>query len=198
VLVVDGIETRLALALEQNAEVINFNAEDPVEVIRHLTGGPGADRVIDAVGIDAQRPSSGPAAGKLAGQTGQFDAEQRQAPPDAAPRGGQWVPGDAPSLAARWAVEAVAKAGSVGVIGVYSPEFDAYPVGQAMNKNLTVKMGNCNHRRYVPQLLDLVASGLVDPAAFITQEEKPAAAIEAYETFDRREEGWVKTVLDVS
>jgi threonine dehydrogenase-like Zn-dependent dehydrogenase len=38
----------------------------------------------------------------------------------------------------------------------------------------------------------------VDPAAFITQEEKPASAIEAYETFDRREEGWIKTVLDVS
>jgi threonine dehydrogenase-like Zn-dependent dehydrogenase len=55
VLAVDGIETRLAAALEQNAEVID-----------------------------------------------------------------QWVPGDAPSLAARWAVEAVAKAGSVGIIGVYS------------------------------------------------------------------------------
>ena len=67
-----------------------------------------------------------------------------------------------------------------------------------MNKNLTLKMGNCNHRRYVPRLLDLVAAGLMDPAAFITQEEKPTSAIEAYETFDRREEGWIKTVLDVS
>ena len=59
-------------------------------------------------------------------------------------------------------------------------------------------MGNCNHRRYVPELLNLVASGLIDPAAFITREEKPTSAIEAYETFDRREEDWVKTVLDVS
>jgi threonine dehydrogenase-like Zn-dependent dehydrogenase len=131
VLVVDGIETQLAMALEQNAEVINFNTEDPVEVIKHLTGGPGADRVIDAVGIDAQRPSSVPAAGQLADQAGQFDAEQRQVAPDAAPRGDQWVPGDAPSLAARWAVESVAKAGSIGIIGVYSPEFDAYPIGPA-------------------------------------------------------------------
>jgi threonine dehydrogenase-like Zn-dependent dehydrogenase len=136
--------------------------------------------------------------GPVDGQASQFDAEQRKAAPDAAPRGGRWVPGDAPSLAARWAVEAAAKAGSIGVIGVYSPEFDVYPIGQAMNKNLTVKMGNCNHRRYVPRLLDLVAAGLVDPAAFITQEEKPTTAIEAYETFDRREEGWGKTVLDVS
>jgi threonine dehydrogenase-like Zn-dependent dehydrogenase len=198
VLAVDGIQTRLAVALEQNAEVINFNDEDPIEVIKHLTGGIGADRVIDAVGIDAQRPSSGPAAGQLADQVGQFDAEQHDAAPDANPDGGQWVPGDAPSLAARWAVEAVAKAGSIGIIGVYSPQFDAYPIGQAMNKNLTLRMGNCNHRRYIPRLLDLVATGLTDPAAFITQHEKPDSAIDAYETFDRREEGWLKTVLDVS
>jgi threonine dehydrogenase-like Zn-dependent dehydrogenase len=153
---------------------------------------------LDAVGIDAQRPSSGPAGRKLDDQAGQFDAEQRTAAPEARPDGPQWVPGDAPSLAARWAVEAVAKAGSIGVIGVYSPQFDAYPMGQAMNKNLTLRMGNCNHRRYVPRLLDLVATGLVDPARFITQKEKPESAIDAYESFDRREEGWLKTVLDIS
>jgi threonine dehydrogenase-like Zn-dependent dehydrogenase len=85
----------------------------------------------------------------------------------------------------------------MGVIGVCSPEFDSYPIGQAMNKNLILKMGNCNHHRYVPELLDLVAAGLVDPAAFITQEEKPTSAIEAYETFERREKGWIETVLDL-
>jgi threonine dehydrogenase-like Zn-dependent dehydrogenase len=68
-------------------------------------------------------------------------------------------------------VQAVATAGTMGVIGVCSPEFDSYPIGQAMNKNLILKMGNCNHHRYVPELLDPVAAGLVDPAAFITQEE---------------------------
>jgi threonine dehydrogenase-like Zn-dependent dehydrogenase len=59
-------------------------------------------------------------------------------------------------------------------------------------------MGNCNHRRYVPRMLDLAAVGLVDLAAFITQKEAPTSAIEACETFDRREEGWIKTVLEVS
>ncbi len=198
VLVVDGIETRLALALGQNAEVIDFNKEDPVEVIKHLTGGVGVDRAVDAVGIDAQHPLAGPAAEHLSGQDGQFDTEQHRAAPDATPRGDQWVPGDAPSLVGRWAVEAVAKAGSIGIIGVYSPDLDNYPIGQAMNKNLTLRMGNCNHRRYIPRLLDLVATGVVDPAKFITQHEPPAEAISAYQSFDRREEGWVKTVLDVA
>jgi threonine dehydrogenase-like Zn-dependent dehydrogenase len=197
VFVVDGIASRLDAARAQNAETIDFTTEDPVAVVRELTGGIGVDRVIDAVGVDAQSPESGPAAEKLAGEADRFAEEQAVAAPDAAPSGEQWVPGDAPSLAARWAVQAVAKAGTIGVIGVYPPGFDRFPFGEAMNKNLTLHMGNCNHRRYVPRLIDLVASRTVDLTAFVTQHEKPVSAIEAYETFDRREEGWLKTVLDV-
>lgn len=197
VLVVDGIKSRLDAARAQNAEPIDFNAEDPVEVVKELTGGIGADRVIDAVGVDAQRPRRGPAAEQAQEKAEQFEQERRKAAPDAKPHDGQWVPGDAPSLAARWAVQAAAKAGTVGVIGVYPPGFDAFPLGEAMNKNLTVKLGNCNHRRYVPGLLNMVAAGTVDPTAFITRRAEPQSAIAAYETFDRREDGWLKTVLDV-
>ncbi|OXM57584.1 glutathione-dependent formaldehyde dehydrogenase [Amycolatopsis thailandensis] len=193
VFVVDGIASRLNLARGQNAETIDFNAEDPIALVKELTGGIGVDRVIDAVGVDAQRPARGPASG----QGKDLESEQELAAPESAPDGDLWVPGEAPSLAARWAVEAVAKAGTIGVIGVYPPGFDRFPFGAAMNKNLTVHMGNCNHRRYVPKLLQLVASGGVDPKPFITQHEKPASAIDAYKTFDRREEGWLKTVLDV-
>jgi threonine dehydrogenase-like Zn-dependent dehydrogenase len=198
VLVVDGIASRLDKAREQNAETIDFNREDPIDVVKELTGGIGVDRVIEAVGVDAQRPKSGPAAEKAEKQAERFERERRQAAPEANPDGEQWVPGDAPSLAFQWAVEAVAKAGSIGVIGVYPAGFDSFPIGAAMNKNLTVKMGNCNHRRYLPGLLDLVVEGVVDPTAFITRHEPPVDAIEAYETFDRREEGWLKTVLDVA
>jgi threonine dehydrogenase-like Zn-dependent dehydrogenase len=195
VLVVDGVESRLEAARAQHAEPIDFNHEDPVEAVRELTGGIGADRVIDAVGVDAQRPVSGPAADQDAEQ---FERETADAAPEAEPRDGQWVPGDAPSLAARWAVQAVAKAGTIGVIGVYPPGFDHFPLGEAMNKNLTVKLGNCNHRRYLPRLMDMVTAGTVDPTAFITRRADPESAIEAYRSFDRREEGWLKTVLDVS
>ncbi|MFB9660216.1 zinc-dependent alcohol dehydrogenase [Glycomyces mayteni] len=197
VLVVDGIDSRLEKAREQHAEVIDFNREDPVAAVKDLTGGIGVDRVIEAVGVDAQRPAAGPAV-LPEGEAAQFDRERDEAAPDAAPDGDQWVPGDAPSLALRWAVESVAKAGSIGVIGVYPAGFDRFPIGDAMNRNLTLKMGNCNHRRYIPALLRLVATGAIDPTAFITQHEPPATAIEAYEMFDRREDGWLKTVLDVA
>ncbi|MEU7474861.1 zinc-dependent alcohol dehydrogenase [Lentzea sp. NPDC042327] len=172
VIVVDGIESRLDKAREQNAETVNFNVEDPAEVVKELTGGIGVDRVIEAVGVDAEKPGG--------------------------ERGEQWKPGDAPDLALKWAVEMVAKAGSIGIIGVYPPGFEQFPIGEAMNKNLTLRMGNCNHRRYLPRLLDLVVSGVVDPTAFITKHEEPAAAIDAYKSFDLREDGWLKTVLDVA
>jgi threonine dehydrogenase-like Zn-dependent dehydrogenase len=92
-------------------------------------------------------------------------------------------------------VEAVAKAGSIGVIGVYPPQMTAFPTGAAMNKNLTVTMGNCNHRRYLPHLLDLVRTGAIDPTTVITQVEDMPAVLDAYETFDRRESGWTKAVI---
>jgi threonine dehydrogenase-like Zn-dependent dehydrogenase len=198
VIVVDGIASRVDKAREQHAETVDFNLEDPVEVVRDLTGGIGVDRVIEAVGVDAQAPQAGPAAERTADRSEQFQREVRAAAPDAAPEGDLWVPGDAPSLALQWAVEAVAKAGSIGVIGVYPAGFGSFPIGDAMNKNLTVKMGNCNHRRYLPDLLDQVLTGTVDPTAFITRHEPPTDAIAAYEAFDRREDGWLKTVLDVA
>jgi len=70
-------------------------------------------------------------------------------------------------------------------------------IGAAMNKNLIIKMGNAEHRRYIPHLLDLVASGVVAPSTVLTQERGlDTSALEAYEQFDQREEGWIKTVLE--
>ncbi|MGH3744775.1 MAG: alcohol dehydrogenase catalytic domain-containing protein [Mycobacteriales bacterium] len=198
VLMVDDHASRLRTARAQNVETIDMTAEDPVAVVRDLTRGRGADAVIDAVGIDAVRPKAGPARDSLPVDAATFDAERDAAAPDASPDDDLWVPGDAPSLVQRWAVEAVAKAGRIGVIGVYPPGFCSWPVGAAMNKNLIVRMGNCNHRRYLPRLVGLVQTGAVDLTPFITQHREPAQAIDAYETFDRRADGWLKTVLDVA
>jgi threonine dehydrogenase-like Zn-dependent dehydrogenase len=61
-----------------------------------------------------------------------------------------------------------------------------------MNKNLTINMGNCHHRRYVPHLIELVRSHVVDPVKILTQVEPIREAVEAYKAFDKRERGWVK------
>lgn len=102
-----------------------------------------------------------------------------------------------PSQAARWYVDAIAKVGTIGVVGVYPPTMDAFPIGQAINKNLTIRMGNCPHRRYIPELIDLVASGVVDPSTVLTQSEPLVDALGAYETFGRRQPGWTKVALEL-
>src|SRR5437764_7395616 len=58
---VDCIASRLEVARGQGAEVIDFNAEDPIAALKELTGGSGVDRAIDAVGVDAVSPKGGPA-----------------------------------------------------------------------------------------------------------------------------------------
>ena len=92
-------------------------------------------------------------------------------------------------------MEAVAKAGTVSIIGVYS-EVDSFPIGNAMEKNLTLTMGNCNHRRYIPHLLELVSSGSLNPAKILTQREPMTSVIEAYKAFDKRKPGWIKVKLE--
>lgn len=64
-----------------------------------------------------------------------------------------------------------------------------------MNRNLTVKMGNCNHRKYIPDLVAMVRSGRVDPARVLSRQEPLTSVIEAYEAFDQPQSGWIKVAL---
>jgi threonine dehydrogenase-like Zn-dependent dehydrogenase len=184
------------MARTQGAEVINFDEEDPVETIQRLTGKIGVDRAIDAVGVDAERPHSGPAAKEAKKQAAEFDKEQQEIAPKQNPDGELWQPGDAPSQVLNWAVQAVAKAGTISSIGVYPEPAKTFPIGAAMNKNLTIQMGNCHHRKYIPMLLPLVQSGTFDPSMILTQSAPLASVIDAYKHFDLREEGWIKVMLN--
>jgi threonine dehydrogenase-like Zn-dependent dehydrogenase len=178
ILAIDHIPDRLAMARHQGAEIINFDEEHPVETIKALTQGIGVDRAIDAVGVDAQSDHHDHRHGK----GGKGD-------------GKQWQPGDAPTQALDWAVEALAKAGTLSIIGVYPASAQQFPIGKAMNKNLTVKMGNCNHRKYLPRLIELVRSGEIKPTEILTKREKLTNVIDAYKAFDLRRPGWVKVEL---
>ncbi len=151
--------------------------------------------MIDAVGVDAERPKHGSAAGDSEEKAGTFRQEIESNAPETARQNGNWKPGDAPSQALRWAVEGLAKAGTLSIIGVYPPTMEAFPIGMAMNKNLTINMGNCNHRKYIPHLVELTRTGAVVPSDVITQVEDIESAVEAYLSFDQRQAGWMKVEL---
>ncbi len=196
VISVDRHADRLDMAREQGAEAVNFDEEDPIDVIRELTGGAGPDRVIEAVGVDAEHVHTGPGAERTETSEEEFQAEIEQTAPDHKDDGPFSLgEGAAPTMALRWAVRSVAKAGTIGIIGVYPPTVSSFPIGEAMNKNLSILAGNCNHRRYIPELITLVASGAVEPDQVLTNRGTIVSAIEAYEAFDARASGWTKVEL---
>jgi threonine dehydrogenase-like Zn-dependent dehydrogenase len=188
---IDAIPSRLEMARDQGAEAINFEKEDPVQALQGFTAGIGVDRVLDCVGVDANRPH----------RTGfrALRSSRRAESAIAAGReirdGRNWQPGDAPSQALEWAVDAVAKAGTLSIVGVYG-EVKSFPIAHAVEKNLSIKSGNCNHRKYIPKLLELVRAGIVHPTEVLTQIEPMSDAIEAYRQFDRRAPGWIKVMLE--
>jgi threonine dehydrogenase-like Zn-dependent dehydrogenase len=90
---IDREESRLEMARAQGARVINFEEEDPVETIFSLTGNIGVDRVIEAVGVDAEPPNSGPAAEQSAQPEGQARDEPSQVAPERTRMGVSGSPG---------------------------------------------------------------------------------------------------------
>ena len=65
-----------------------------------------------------------------------------------------------------------------------------------MAKNATVRSGNCNHRKYLPHLIELVRSGVMRPEQFFTQRQPVSGALEAYHRFDQHEAVWLKVKLE--
>ncbi len=156
VLAIDHVDARLEKARRLGAEVIDSSQEDPVETIRRLTGGIGADRAIDAVGMEVNGAHGGR--------------------PD-------------------WAIAATAKAGTLAMVGNYPSELHSFPIGEAMSKNLTLRMGHCNHRRYIPRLIERVQLGLVDPVDVVSRVVELESVVDAYEAFDGEEYGWMRIDL---
>ncbi len=182
IIAIDKIPSRLEMAQSQGAEVINFNDENPIEAIRKLTGS-GLDRAIDAVGIDAYSAD---------GKAGSIGQEVKNVAKGAT----SWQPGDQPAQALEWAVEGLAKAGTLAIIGVYPPTFNQFPLGKAMGKNLSILAGNCNHRRYLDELIAMVANGTIRPELVLTHQEPLVSVIDAYKNFSQHQPGWIKVMLD--
>jgi threonine dehydrogenase-like Zn-dependent dehydrogenase len=95
----------------------------------------------------------------------------------------------------RQCIQACRKGGTVSTPGVYAGFLDKIPYGAAFNKGLTFKMGQTHVQRYTKPLLDLIASGKIDPSFLITHVYPLADAPAAYEMFKQKQDGCVKIVL---
>lgn len=195
VIAVDRLRDRLDMARRLGAEVVNFDEQDVPEAVLKLTDGDGARRVIEAVGVDAQHAQDGPDAPGVLAQAKEA-IQRRLTEPLGRDHGSHFIAGDNPSQTLDWAVECVAKGGTISIIGVFPPTDRTFPIGMAMNKNLTIRMGNCNHRAYYDVLIEHMRSGRLDPVQVLSQVEPLTGAIDAYKAFDERQPGWIKVELE--
>lgn len=151
---------------------MNFDeVDDIVTHLKKLTDGRGPDICIDAVGLEAD----GSPMHTLIGRKMMLES-------------------GAPT-AITWAIDSVRKGGNVVLMGVYGPPWNIIPIGTAMNKGLTLRMGQANCKRYMPRLLEHVRAGRIDAKAIITHRFPLEGVADAYELFAQRRDGCIKCVL---
>jgi S-(hydroxymethyl)glutathione dehydrogenase/alcohol dehydrogenase len=168
---IDREEYRLAKAREvAKSETINFDTTDPVEAIRAMTHGRGADVCVDAVGMEAHRSTLEKVSNVLHAQAGTLQAFE-------------------------YACSAVRRGGTVSVLGVYGTAYSGFPFGQIFDKGLTIKTGQAPAHKYIDELLKLIESGKLRTDDIITHRLPLDRAPHGYEVFCKKLEDCVKVVL---
>ena len=176
VIAIDRVPERLAMARTAGkAETINFEKEDVYARLQEMTNGRGPDRCIDAVGAEAH-------------ETGGLDAVLDKV------KAAVMLATDR-AHALRQALFCCRKGGTVSVPGVYIGMIDKVPFGGAMNKGLTIKMGQTHVQRYTKPLLEKIEAGVIDPSFVITHRLPLEQAPAAYKTFRDKADGCIKVVL---
>jgi len=187
VLGVDLVPERLERARAHGVETVDLTAQDDVvQTLRELTDGRGPDSVIDAVGMEAH----GAPVGRLVQQMTGFI-------PDAiAARIMERLGVDRLS-ALHLAIDAVRRGGTISLSGVYGGQTDPMPMLTLFDKQIQLRMGQANVKRWVPEIMPLL-TGDDDPLGvddFATHRLPLAEAPQAYETFQKKQDGAVKIVF---
>lgn len=174
VIVIDHLDYRLEFAREYaKVEIVDYKdagKHDIVGRLRTMTDGRGPDVCIDAVGCEA----SGSLMQKVTGLA------KMQA-------------GAATGL--MWAIQSVRRAGHVVAIGVYGPPWNLVPLGDLMNKGITLRGAQCSVKRYLPRLLEHIREGRIDAKGIITHKGPLEAAPDLYHMFASKLDGCIKCVL---
>jgi threonine dehydrogenase-like Zn-dependent dehydrogenase len=185
---VDLVPERLARAKARGVQVLDLNehGDDLLEVVQSMTAGRGADAVIDAVGMDAHGSPGAKLAQTMAGLL-----------PDAVAQPVFKTAGVDKLAAFYSAIELVRRGGTISLSGVYGGEADPLPMMTLFDKQIQLRMGQANVKRWVDDLLPLLTDA--DPLGvdtFATHHLSLEEAPHAYEIFQDKEDGAVKIVLN--
>ena len=154
-------------------------------MIRSMTDGRGPDSVIDAVGMEAHGSPVGKLAHQVVGLLPNPLAEKLM------------QTAGADRLAAFYAaIDIVRRGGTISLIGVYGGMADPLPMLTLFDKQIQLRMGQANVKRWVDDIMPLLVDG--DPLGvegFATHKLPLDDAPRAYETFQKKQDGAVKILL---
>lgn len=173
VIVIDQLDYRLEFVKRfADCETYNFRSlEDPVLFIKKITDYLGADVCIDAVGAEA----AGSAMQTLTGRKTLMQA------------------GSATAL--QWAINSVKKGGVVSIVGVYGPTGNLVPIGNVLNKGITIRANQTSVKRVLPRLIEHVQNGIINPKEIITHRIPLQEVGDAYRIFSDKLDGCIKPLL---
>jgi threonine dehydrogenase-like Zn-dependent dehydrogenase len=167
---------RLKMAADAGAITIDNDTESVYERLLDLSGGIGPDICIDAVGMEAHGSN---AFENFYDKAKNWMMQQTERP-----------------AVVRQVIQCCRPGGTVSIPGVYGGLSDKIPVGALMNKGLTIKTGQTHVHRYVPELLEHIRSGRIDPSFVVTHRIPLSQAPEGYRIFREKLDECVKVVLD--
>lgn len=187
VIAVDRVPERLRRAQDRGIRIIDLGVqENPIgDVIRELTGGRGTDSVIDAVGMEAHGSPVTKAAQQLTGYLPDFLAKPFMEKAGVDRLGALYS-----------AIDIVRRGGTISVIGVYGGMADPLPMLTMFDKQVQLRMGQANVKKWVPEILPLLTDD--DPLGvdgFATHTLPLDQAPHAYDIFQRKADGAVKIIL---
>ncbi|MFC9391436.1 alcohol dehydrogenase catalytic domain-containing protein [Streptomyces venezuelae] len=184
---IDLVPDRLARAAGHGVQVFDLGryGDHLVDAVRDVTGGRGPDAVIDAVGMEAHGSHGVKAAQTAAGLL-----------PDALGAALMQKAGVDRLGALKLAIELVRRGGTISLSGVYGGAADPLPLLTMFDKQIQLRMGQANVRRWVDDLLPLVTDG--DPLGvegFATHHLLLDDAPKAYEDFQKKRDHMVKVLF---
>jgi threonine dehydrogenase-like Zn-dependent dehydrogenase len=185
---VDLVDERLERARNNGIEVLDLREHDKDlgDVIREMTDGRGTDSVIDAVGMEAHGSPVVEAAHKVTGVLPGKVAEKLME-----------KAGIDRLHAFYLAIDIVRRGGTISLSGVYGGMADPLPMMTLFDKQIQLRMGQANVKRWTPEILPLLEDG--DPLGvetFHTHRLPLADGPQAYEKFQKKQDGMVKVLLE--
>ena len=163
------------------------DTDDLAEAVRGLTDGRGPDGVVDAVGMEAHGSPVGRLAHRLASLL-----------PDAVAQKAIETAGIDRLAALHTGIELVRRGGTLSLSGVYGGAASPMPMLQLFDKQVTMRMGQANVRRWVDDILPLL-TGEDDPLGvddFATHHISLDETPRYYEVFQKKEDGCFKVVIN--